>query len=411
MKVKVITYGCSLNQADSKIMESVLKKRGHSIVNNNSDWVIVNTCIVKSPTERKIIKKLEELKGKNVIVAGCMTQGLPELVRKNFPEFHMLGVENLDSVADIVEGKISNDTSKKVSDKSKFGSVNKNNAISILEISKGCLGSCSYCITKKARGSVFSYPLKNIVMNVEKSNPEVWLTAQDTGCYGFDNNLNLSVLIKEICKINKKFLLRIGMMNPNHAKQILPELLGAFESEKVFKFLHLPVQSGSDDVLKSMKRGYSVNDFEFIVSFFRKRFPQITISTDIITGYPSESDEDFNKTIELIEKIRPDVVNISMYWEREGTPAAEMKQLPNRIRKNRSRAMTKLCYRISEENNKKWIGWKGEVFVDENGKNGTVISRNFAYKPIILENAEVGKFARIEIVDAKMHYLIGRVLN
>jgi tRNA A37 methylthiotransferase MiaB len=131
----------------------------------------------------------------------------------------------------------------------------------------------------------------------------------------------------------------------------------------------------------------------------------------VIAGYPTESEEDFQKTVELLKRVRPDVVNISMYWEMRGTKAAELKQWPNRMRKERSRIITKLCAQISLANNKAWIGWEGEVLVDEKGKKGTMIGRNYAYKPVVINQGEIGKELKVKIIEAHPHYLAGRVVK
>ncbi|MBR9678721.1 MAG: tRNA (N(6)-L-threonylcarbamoyladenosine(37)-C(2))-methylthiotransferase [Nanoarchaeota archaeon] len=401
MRIKIITYGCAYNKSDSAIIKKLLEKKGHKIVKNKAELIIVNTCTVKKPTENKIIKKLEELKEKKVLVTGCLVEVKKKNLKKRFPQHLFAELDELESIPDIINNEPSQ---KKKSNRARL-EQEENEIIKIIPIADGCLGNCAYCITKKARGHLHSFPIEDIVKQV--SSKEVWLTAQDMSTYGLDIGTNLAKLLKKI-KGNSK--IRVGMMNSKHVLKILPELIDAYKSNSIFKFLHLPVQSGSDKVLKEMNRGYTTKSFEKIIMEFRKTFPKITIATDIITGFPTETENDFKKTIELVQKIRPDVINISMYCAMEGTQASELKQLPNIIRKERSRKITKLFQQISLENNKKWVGWKGEILIDEKNKNG-MIGRNYAYKQVIINNGTIGETVMVKIVEAKTHCLIGEIIN
>jgi len=154
-----------------------------------------------------------------------------------------------------------------------------------------------------------------------------------------------------------------------------------------------------------MNRKYSVEDFKKIVSAFRNSIPKITIATDIICGFPGETEEQFEDTIELMKEIKPDIINISRFWSRPGTPAEKMKQFPTRITKERSQKLTKEFNKISLERNKAWIGWKGPVLIDEKGKSGTMIARSYTYKPIIVKEGKVGDFVDVEVKDADVFVL------
>jgi tRNA A37 methylthiotransferase MiaB len=158
-----------------------------------------------------------------------------------------------------------------------------------------------------------------------------------------------------------------------------------------------------------MKRGYSSEDFVEIVERFRKIFPELNLSTDIIVGFPSETEEDFDLTVKLIEKVRPNVVNISKFGARQRTEAANMKQLNAKTINERSLFLSRLVKEICLEENRKWVGWKGEVLVDEIGKKNSFVGRNFAYKPIVLRSEEkiFGNFVEVEVKDARENFLIG----
>jgi len=222
---------------------------------------------------------------------------------------------------------------------------------------------------------------------------------------------DLSSLIDQVAQIPEDFRIRVGMMNPMFMPRIRDNLLKSFENTKVFRFLHIPVQSGSNVVLNDMKRGHTVETFKNVVSKFRTKFGSFTISTDIIIGYPSETQENFEETIELLKEITPDVVNISRYSRRPGTVAAEMPQIDVIEVKRRSKQATELINKISLENNKKWVGWKGDVLFDEN-LDGQIKGRNFAYKPIFInEIAEIGQIYTVKVVDATIHSLIGEIAS
>ncbi len=185
-------------------------------------------------------------------------------------------------------------------------------------------------------------------------------------------------------------------MNPTHVKDIVDGIINSYKSEKIFKFLHLPVQSGSDEILKGMDRDYTVNEFRKIVKIFKKEFPFLTLSTDVIVGFPGETEEDFQKTVDLMKEIKPDIVNISKFGTRPGTEAAKMKQLPVKVINERSKKLMKIVKKIQLEQNKKWIGWEGEVLVDEIKENN-IVGRNFAYKPVVLNEGKLGGFKTVEV--------------
>jgi tRNA A37 methylthiotransferase MiaB len=203
------------------------------------------------------------------------------------------------------------------------------------------------------------------------------------------------------------------MGNPNNFIKILDEAVEAFKSDKIYKFLHLPVQAGSNAVLKHMRRGYTVEEYEAIVGRFREEIPGITLSTDVICGYPTETEEDFAETLRTIKHTRPSITNISRYWERKGTVAADLEQLPFEMRKERSTMLTNLCDQIQEEDNEGWIGWEGEVYLAEAGSKGGIQARNIFYKPIIVDLPldRVGTWTSVRITKARKTYFIAEILE
>ena len=277
------------------------------------------------------------------------------------------------------------------------------------------MSECTFCQTKLSKGDLKSYRIGDIVRQVKTEISdgcnEVWLTSTDNGCYGLDIGSDLPELVNAVSEVDKQFFIRVGMMNPMYMPKIRDGLLKSFESNKVFKFLHVPVQSGSNKVLNDMKRGHTEKTFRDITNEFRKKFERFTISTDVIVGFPTETEEDFEDTLNLLENTKPDIVNLSKYSQRPGTSAAEMKQIDVTEVKRRSKITYELINRISEKNNKNWIGWEGQVIFDEEHE-GQIRGRNFAYKPIFVkEKPKIGQISTVKIIDATTHSLIGQIMS
>jgi tRNA A37 methylthiotransferase MiaB len=194
---------------------------------------------------------------------------------------------------------------------------------------------------------------------------------------------------------------------------MLPELIHAYQEEKIFKFLHLPVQSGDNKTLKRMNRYYTVSEFKNIVRSFKEEIPEVTLSTDVICGFPGESQEDFEETLHLIDEVQPDIVNISKFFSRPKTLAERMEQLDVRDVKNRSRRLTRLVDAVLVRRNRGWLNWEGEILVDEKGKGNSLVGRNFAYKPIVIHTKEpaLGRFIRVKVINTFRTYLEGEVVN
>ncbi len=408
--MKIITYGCSLNQADSETIKGVLAEEGLDC----EDAVVVNTCTVKTPTENKILRKLRELEktGKTVVVAGCIPAAR-KAITDEFPRFSFIGTNTKD-VAEAVKAAISGKRYLNISedgDKTTLPCVSENNVIGIIPISAGCLGSCSYCQTKHARGNLKSYPQKNIISKIKRhlddGAKEIWLTSQDNGAYGLDKGTNLARLLETVADIPGDYMVRVGMMNPDHALNIVDELVQSFKHERIYKFAHLPVQSGDDQVLKDMNRGYDTKEFQQVVKEFEKI--KATISTDVIVGYPTEDECAFQNTIKLMNRIKPDILNMTRYWARPATPATKLKQHHGRETKRRSRMMDEVFQKIGAEKNKKWVGWRGKALTSKINPDGTKTMRNSGYKPIIVKGGALGEWSDVEVKTATYYDLRGKI--
>ncbi|MFQ6135744.1 MAG: tRNA (N(6)-L-threonylcarbamoyladenosine(37)-C(2))-methylthiotransferase [Candidatus Hydrothermarchaeales archaeon] len=416
MKVYFETYGCTMNRGDTEVMKGLVEG-SHEIVGDvkDSDIVVLNSCGVIGYTERKILKRISSL-DKKVIVAGC----LPKIDLESVKDSKVEGILSNKSLALINEAI---DSVAKGEEFVNLDSIERPHMlkrrggfpIAIVPIAEGCLGHCTYCGTRFARGRLESFPMEFIVEEVSGCIPrgyrEIQLTAQDTGVYGADIGADLAKLLDRVSRIEGGFRVRVGMMNPRYVLNYLEELIAAFGSEKVYKFLHLPVQSGSDGILEDMERGYSVREFLEIVEAFRKSFPDLTLSTDVIVGYPTEGDDAFRDTYNLVEKIRPDILNITRFSPRPKTRAAKLKDVPDRIKKDRSRALTKLSQKIGFEINKGWIDREVNILVTEEGRGDTLLARTDTYKQVIVKNLGLGEFGRTKIEDATPSYLIGELLD
>jgi len=410
MKVFVKTYGCTFNQADSDEIKNFLKKKGFKIAGSEgeADAVVLNTCSVKAATQEKILHEIRSARGKKLVVAGCLAQVTPELALKANPNALVTGIDNGERIARALLEPPLHCTPEPKLKRFRPSAPVVDGVIARTRIARGCLNACAYCQTRIARGALESALPDEIIQGaaraVMQGAREVQLTAQDCGCYGFDlkPRATLASLVDALNCVPGDFRIRVGMLNPQHALKQLPELVSAFAMEKTYKFLHVPVQSGSDPVLRGMLRSYSAEDFKRIINAFRTRIPKITLATDVIAGYPTETDEDFRKTLELLEEIRFDIVNVSKFSPRPKTTAARLPQLNNAVVKRRSEEASALAKKISLEKNREWIGRTCNALFTEKIKAGSVSGRNDFYKPVILtgEGVEIGEFARVRIVGA-----------
>jgi len=420
-KIFVEAYGCSASFADSEMISGLIQNGGHTLADNSndSDLNVVVTCSVKDSTANKMMYRINSLKTKPLIVAGCLPKAEKETVEKFSENASLLGPNSLGKTLQVINSTLkgTKQIALEDSDLSKVGlpKVRLNPAVGIVEIANGCMSECTFCQTKISKGDLNSYRLGDIVRQVQteinEGCKEVWLTSTDNGCYGFDIGTDLPSLINTVVEIPNDFMIRVGMMNPMYMPRIKEKLIDSFDNDKVFKFLHIPVQSGSDKVLHDMKRGHTAGTYREIVNKVKQRFSNFTISTDIIVGFPTETEEDFQKTISLLDETKPDVVNLSKYSARPGTDAIELKQLNAAEVKRRSKIIFEQISELSMESNKKWIGWKGKVLFDETTDEG-IKGRNFAYKPVFVDgDIKIGQSYTVEIIDATVKRLVGKIAS
>ncbi|TFH05581.1 MAG: tRNA (N(6)-L-threonylcarbamoyladenosine(37)-C(2))-methylthiotransferase, partial [Methanosarcina sp.] len=358
MKVYLESFGCSASQASAEIMKASVERLGHELLSpadvGKAEVYICNSCTVKYTTEQKILYKIRIMgeKGVQVIVSGCMPEVQLEDILHANPEAHILGVNAVSRIGDLLssiekrrlEGLPGGERLELLTSEP-LGFLNvprerSNPNIHICQISQGCNFACSYCIVKHARGKLRSFPPEEIVEDIRSAVAEgcreIWLTSQDDSQYGMDTGVKLPELLCMISEIPGDFKVRVGMMNPFSVLPILDDLVDAFDSDKVFKLLHLPIQSASHSVLKNMNRLHKMDAVDTIITKFRARFEDLSLFTDIIVGFCDETDEDSEETIEWVKKYRPEKINISRYSPRPHTKAFSFRNLDSRISVQRS---------------------------------------------------------------------------
>jgi threonylcarbamoyladenosine tRNA methylthiotransferase CDKAL1 len=427
IRVAVKSFGCSANLSDGEVLAGCLKAAGFILVESiqAADIIVYNCCAVKGPTENRMIAAVKRApKKKKVVVAGCLSLINFDRLNRETRFDGVVGPAFGSGIVDVVKRVCAGEKIVALQNATKtqpcltLPRARSNPLVSVVPINYGCLGSCAYCCVRFARGKLRSYSVAEVaerfMADLAAGTREFWITSQDTACYGRDIGTNLAKLLKSVCSLQGDFRVRVGMMTPSHVVDMLDDLVEAYKSEKVFKFLHLPVQSGDDTVLKRMNRFYTVQQFEDIVEAFRAEFPDLTLATDVICGFPGETREALESTLQLIGEVKPDVVNISKFFARPNTAAAKMTDglVDQAEIKRRSAKTASLTKKISLARNQRWLNWQGEILVDERGKvAGTWIGRNFAYKPVVVKKASnlLGKALQAKVVAACQTYLVGEV--
>lgn len=401
-----------MNQGEGAELASRLAALGHEVVDDPSeaDLVVLNTCTVIKETENRMLKRLTDLNGqrKKLIVVGCMASVQPDEIVRHAPNAVIMAPRDYPSFTSMVESTFGRGDPSPIV-------VQSAPVSSVLPVAQGCIGACSYCITRFARGTLTSYPIDDIVgaarSALRNGARELLVTAQDTACYGFDAGTDLSALLDRITSLSGEFLVRVGMMNPDNLGRIIDPFLPSWTAPKVYQFIHLPVQSGSAAVLEAMNRRYRPEEFIALVARLRSASPSMTLSTDVITGFPGETEDDHRATVELLKLVRPDIVNVTRFSPRQGTPAAKARnQVPGWISKERSRELSRLRFEISSEVNAGMVGRTERAMVTEEGKNDTSIARTTSYKPVVLPGRlSMGAVLEIEITGSAPTHLFGRV--
>lgn len=342
-----------------------------------------------------------------------------EKLERLAPGASWIGPHKLNSAPEMVKSVLAGETVRLTGfegmNKVCLPKIRSNELINIVQICEGCDGFCSYCCTRIARGKLHSYPVELIKQEadsaIKEGCVEIQITAQDTAAYGKDSSTSLPELINAVTSLEGKFKVRVGMMHPKSVNNNVAELIQAFKSDKIYKFIHIPIQSGNDRVLSDMNRGHSVREFMDIISNLRSEIPEISISTDIIVGYPTEDDEAFQDTMKLIEEVQPDFLHISKYHHRPGSHSSDLQEIEHQKMKKRSKELNELKAVIALRNNERLVGKVLQVLVTDVGSKGGFIGRTDSYKTVVVDNASLGSFVNVEITEAKGTYLMGKVVS
>jgi MiaB-like tRNA modifying enzyme len=407
-----------MNQGEAKIMEDIVNAKGHEVVfdESNGDVLVLVTCTVIETTERKMLKRLSEFSktGKLVIVGGCMASVQWHKILNSNPDALILTPQYLKDIGKIAD--ILNQENKKSEKKKQPIDSDVKTADAIIPISSGCLGTCTYCITHVARGTLKSHPpdllISSMKSALENGFKEIRLSSQDTAAYGADIESNLADLLKQIGTIEGEFRVRVGMMNPENLKPIINDVVEAYKDPRVYKFLHVPVQSGNEEVLNRMGRRYTISEFFEVITSFRSSFPNLTVSTDVIVGFPGESDSEFRDTVKVVKRLQPNILNVTRFSPRPKTLAKDMEdKIPSRIAKDRSRELARLHLEISRNINETLVGSKERILITEPGKTKTMMGRTNSYLPVVVsDDATLCDFVDVKITEARDTYLMGKMI-
>ena len=407
------TYGCTSNRGESRAIERRLRDAGHHPVDGPeaADVAILNTCTVVETTERKMLRRAEELEAAtaDLLVTGCMALAQGEQFREAGVDARVLHWDDVPAAVTNGECPTATPDAEPVLD----------GVVGLLPIARGCTSNCSYCITKFATGRIDSPPIEEHVERaralVHAGASELRVTGQDTGVYGWDDGRRkLPELLDRICAIDGEFRVRVGMANPGGVHGIRHELADVFaRNRKLYDFLHAPVQSGSDAVLETMRRQHRVEQFREVIGAFDERLDHWTLATDFVVGFPTEDETDFEASLDLLAETRPERINVTRFSKRPGTDAAEMTGLGGTVKKDRSKRMVDLKMDVVREAHEDLVGSRRSVLAVEPGTGDSVKCRDDAYRLIVIPDehaggVEPGDRLEVEVTGAESVYCFGR---
>lgn len=437
-KYCVVTYGCQMNLHESEKISGILSGMGMSAVNEpeNADVVVFNTCCIRDTAERRAlgnIGKMKELKKKNknllIVVTGCMTQqnGFAENMKERYQYVDViLGTHNISDLENQIRIRLEKkkrvaavlDTDGYIDDETTpVTRTSFPNAW--VNINYGCNNFCTYCIVPYVRGRERSRDMKSIISECEKlindGYKEITLLGQNVNSYGNDvpdENVNFANLLREVAKIDGKF--RIRFMT-SHPKNLTEDVVKAIrDNDKICNNIHLPIQAGSNSVLKNMNRRYTREHYLGLIDMIRRYLPDCGITTDIMVGFPYETEEDFLDTMDIVEKVRFSTAFTFIYSVRKGTKAAEMPQIPYEIKQNRIKRLIARQNEITEEISKDYVGNVYEILVEgmQEKKNGYVVGRTESGRLVSAKGDEsmIGEFKNVKITAVKNAQLLGEIL-
>ena len=436
-KATVITYGCQMNVNESAKMKQILQTMGYEIVDDidDSDLVFLNTCTVREGAAVKVYGKLGDLKrlkekknGKMIIgVTGCLAQEVRDEFIKKTPYVDLvLGNQNIGRIPDIIERlekgedvhvvMVEDEDELPQRVDADFG----DDIVASISITYGCNNYCTFCIVPYVRGMERSVPLHEIVQDVkkytEKGYKEILFLGQNVNSYGSDladETDNFAKLLRESAKIEGDFWIKY--VSP-HPKDFTDEVIEAIaDNSKIARMLHLPLQSGSTKILNAMNRGYTKEEFITLAKKIKEKIPDIGLTTDIIVGFPGETDEDFQDTMDVVNEVGFENAFMFMYSKRSGTPAATMEeQVDEQVKSERLQQLMRLQNYKAKEESQKYLGKTVKVLVEgPSRKNPEMLTgRTSTHKIVLFKNPGTdlkGKFVNTKIYEAKTWTLYGEL--
>ncbi len=447
LKYTILTMGCQLNENDSEKLCGMLEKMGYTKTEkqNDADLALFNTCCVRENAEDKLfgklgeLKRLKEQKGIIIAIGGCMMQErhITDKIKESYPFVDILfGTHTLhkfpEDLYKVIEEKRKLEDILDIDGKIYEGlPIKRDSKIKAsVTIMNGCNNFCSYCIVPYVRGRERSRQPRDIIEEVKKlakeGYKEITLLGQNVNSYlrvereknipfeEYQGVNSFATLLRTINKIDG--IERIRFISP-HPKDFTDDVIEAIaDCEKVCKLVHLPLQSGNTKVLKEMNRKYTKEQYLNLVEKMKNKIPNLTLSTDIIVGFPGETDEEFEDTLEVVEKVRFEQVYMFIYSRRVGTPGDKMQnQIPEDIKHKRFDKLKALVESQIEENNKKYIGTTQKILVEGESKNNSnmLSGRTESNKVVIFEGSKelIDKIINIKIISQHMWYLKGEILK
>ncbi len=436
LKYSILTMGCQLNENDSEKMAGMLEKMGYSHIEDYklADLVIFNTCCVRENAEERLFGKIGEIKNlkqnRNVILAigGCMMQeeGMLKKIKKSYPFVDVIfGTHTMQNLPEnIYKAIIENEKVKDILDID--GEIyeglpikrNSNYKASVT-IMYGCNNFCTYCIVPYVRGRERSRKPEKILEEIEglaqNGYKEVTLLGQNVNSYKGNNKIkNFADLLNETCKIEG--IERVNFISP-HPKDFTDDVIYTIgKNPKISRIIHLPLQSGNSKVLREMNRKYTKEEYLELVNKMKKQIPDVVFSTDIIVGFPGETDEEFEDTLDVVKKVNFEQIFMFIYSKRDGTIAAAREdQVPENIKHIRFDKLKELYESRVDENNEKYIGTVQKLLIEGTSKNNeeTLEGRTNTNKIVIFtpnENSKIGSIVSVKIIEAHKWYLKGKII-
>lgn len=423
MKFCFFSLGCKVNRFESEALSQIAQNRGHTIVYENADVCILNSCTVTSTGDSKNIRAIKNLKKSNphaiIAVYGCMAQIEPEKLKQSGLVDIIHGTSERSEIISICENYIVNNkfdyNFKPCSNKFEMlpASIPLGRTRALLKIQDGCDNYCTYCIIPYARGHVRSLPINEAINQAiklqENGAKEIVLTGIEISSYGRDleNKPNLINLIEKICSAVPNTRIRLSSLEPRMADINFCEKLKDYKN--LMPHFHLSLQSGCDSVLSRMKRKYTTDTFYKNVQLLRKYFKNCSITTDIIVGFPNETEDEFNQTVEFVKKCSFANLHVFPYSKRKGTPAANMKeQIPQDIKKHRANTLKEIAKGLTKSYLSNFIGKKLTVLWEHQDKNGLWCGHsqyNFIIKTTD-NNCKKNTYSTVSIISVKDDFLL-----